>query len=71
MDYEAVNQAFQHGEKNLKGMEMLKEKLVFIIIYQTGEHNVAENKIMRVLNSMDCYLDNRRPDSSNLCHLIE
>lgn len=32
---------------------------------------MAEQKITKVLNSMDCYVDNRRPDASNLKRLIE
>ena len=41
-----------------------------MIVFQTGEHNVAEQKINRVLNGLDCYVDNRRPDSNNLRELL-
>jgi hypothetical protein len=56
--------------KSPRDTECVEEKLVFMIVFQTGEHNVAEQKINRVLNGLDCYVDNRRPDSNNLRELI-
>lgn len=57
--------------KRSSDVEFVREKLVFMIVYQTGEHNVAEQKINRVLNGLDCYVDNRRPDAANLRALLD
>jgi hypothetical protein len=65
IDYESVLTVFK------RDTEFVREKLVFMIVYQTGEHNVAEQKINRILNGLDCYVDNRRPDATNLRMLLK
>ena len=37
-------------------IESIKGKIIFLILFQSGEYMIVENKINRVLNSFDCYV---------------
>lgn len=50
--------------------DFVKEKIVFLILFQSGEHNVVEDKITKLLGSFDCYIEPEN-DRSSLENLIE
>lgn len=51
--YEEMNKVFDSDED----YEFVKGKIVFLILFQSGEHAVIYHKIAKILGSLDCYIE--------------
>ena len=47
-----MRKIFEHEEE----YEFVKGKIIFCILYQSGEHSILDYKMNKLLSSLDCFM---------------